>query len=126
MTLSFVFKGTKKDGTSQLYIRFKDGSLKTKNNDVRIKVEGVFVIPRLWNKTFNQVTPEHPNSTAINSKIIEFKTKMLDIQHKYSLGQIDFDTAKRMLSNEESAQSIKEYVRSVFSLYKEVTHVIIV
>ena len=39
MTLWFVFKGTKKDGTSQLDIRFKDGSLKNKNNDVRIKVD---------------------------------------------------------------------------------------
>ena len=123
MTLSFIFKGIKKDGSAQLYIRFKDGSLKRKDNDVRIKVEGVFVIPKLWNKTFSQVSPEHPNSTAINSKLIEFKTKMLDIQNKYSLGQIDFDTAKRMLSNEESAQSIKEYIRSVFSLYKEDTHV---
>ena len=60
MTLSFIFKGIKKDGSAQLYIRFKDGSLKRKDNDVRIKVEGVFVIPKLWNKTFSQVSPEHP------------------------------------------------------------------
>ena len=32
------------------------------------------------------------------------------------------DTEK-MLSNEESAQSIKEYIRSIFNLYKEKTHV---
>ena len=123
MTLSFIFKGIRKDGTAQLYIRFKDGSLDRADNDVRIKIEGVYIIPKLWNKTFSQVEPSHSNSLAINNKITEYKTKMLDVQNKYSLGQIDFDTAKKMLSNEESAQSIKEYIRSIFSLYKEKTHV---
>lgn len=41
MTLGFVFKGVRKDGTYQLYIRFKDGKLKRNDNDVRIKIEGV-------------------------------------------------------------------------------------
>lgn len=123
MTLSFIFKGTRKDGTAQLYIRFKDGSLDRADNDVRLKIEGVYIIPKLWNKTFSQVDPSHPNSLAINNKITEYKTKMLEVQNKYSLRQIDFDTVKKMLSNEESAQSIKEYIRSVFSLYKEKTHV---
>ena len=99
MTLSFIFKGNRKDGTAQLYIRFKDGSLDRADNDVRVKIEGVYIIPRLWNKTFSQVDPSHPNSLAINNKITEYKTKMLDVQNKYSLGQIDFDTAKKMLSN---------------------------
>jgi hypothetical protein len=103
MTLSFIFKGIRKDGTAQLYIRFKDGSLDRADNDVRIKIEGVYIIPKLWNKTFSQVEPSHSNSLAINNKITEYKTKML--------------------SNEESAQSIKEYIRSIFSLYKEKTHV---
>jgi len=48
MTLGFVFKTVRKsDGKAQLYIRFKDGTLKRKDNDKRIKVDGVFVLPKL-------------------------------------------------------------------------------
>ncbi|MGB2043046.1 MAG: Arm DNA-binding domain-containing protein [Flavobacteriaceae bacterium] len=110
MTLGFVFKGVRKDGTYQLYIRFKDGKLKRNDNDVRIKIEGVYIFKKLWNKTFSQVSPDHPNSEVINNKIIDYKAKMLEVQNKYNIGQIDFDTAKRMLSNKESAKSIKEYI----------------
>ena len=121
--INFVFKGVKKDGTSQLYVRLKDSKLKRKDNDKRIKLEGLSIIQKYWNKTFSQVLPEHPNSSAINDKITKYKVKMMDVHNKYSLGQIDFDLACKMLSSEESAQSIAEYIRTVFSLYKEKTHV---
>ena len=52
MTLSLIFKGIRKDDAAQLYIRFKYGSLDRSDNDLRIKVEGVYIIPKLWNKTF--------------------------------------------------------------------------
>jgi hypothetical protein len=69
MTLSFVFKGIRKDDAAQLYIRFKYGSIDRSDNDVRIKVEGVYIIPKLWNKTFSQAELSHSNSLAINNKI---------------------------------------------------------
>lgn len=121
--INFVFKGVKKDGTSQLYVRLKDSKLKRKDNDKRIKLEGLSINQKYWNKTFSQVLPEHPNSSAINDKITKYKVKMIDVQNKYSLGQIDFDLACKMLSSEESAQSIAEYIRTVFCLYKEKTHI---
>ena len=71
MTLSFVFKGIRKYDAAQLYIRFKYGSLDRSGNDVRIKVEGVYIIPKLWNKTFSQAELSHSNSLAINNKITE-------------------------------------------------------
>lgn len=69
MTLSFVFKGIRKDDAAQLYIRFKDRSLYRSDNDVMMKVEGVYIMPKLWNKTFSQVELSHSNSLAINNKI---------------------------------------------------------
>ena len=124
MTLGFVFKTVRKsDGKAQLYIRFKDGTLKRKDNDKRIKVDGVFVLPKLWNKTFSRVEPSHENSAAINDKLDKYWAKMKDVKNKYTLGQIDFDTAAKMLSSSESAKSIKEYIRTVFSQYKKPKHV---
>jgi hypothetical protein len=124
MTLGFVFKTVRKsDGKAQLYIRFKDGTLKRKDNDKRIKVDGVFVLPKLWNKTFSRVEPSHDNSAAINDKLDKYWAKMKDVKNKYTLGQIDFDTAAKMLSSSESAKSIKEYIRTVFSQYKKPKHV---
>lgn len=124
MTIGFVFKTVRKsDGKAQLYIRFKDGTLKRKDNDRRIKVDGVFVLPKLWNKTFSRVEPSHENSAAINDKLDKYWAKMKDVKNKYTLGQIDFDTAAKMLSSSESAKSIKEYIRTVFSQYKKPKHV---
>ena len=123
MTIGFVFKTVRKsDGKAQLYIRFKDGKLKRRDNDRRIKVEGVFINPKLWNKTFSRVEPSHENSAAINDKLDKYWTKMKDVKNKYVLGQIDFDTAAKMLSSSESAKSIREYIRTVFSDYKESKH----
>jgi hypothetical protein len=124
MTIGFVFKTVRKsDGKAQLYIRFKDGTLKRKDNDKRIKVDGVFVLPKLWNKTFSRVEPSHENSAAINDKLDKYWAKMKDVKNKYTLGQIDFDTATKMLSSSESAKSIKEYIRTVFSQYKKPKHI---
>lgn len=123
MTIGFVFKTIRKsDGKAQLYIRFKDGTLKRKDNDRRIKVDGVFVLPKLWNKTFSRVEPSHENSAAINDKLDKYWAKMKDVKNKYILGQIDFDTAAKMLSSSESAKSIREYIRTVFSDYKKPKH----
>lgn len=123
MTIGFVFKTIRKsDGKAQLYIRFKDGTLKRKDNDRRIKVDGVFVLPKLWNKTFSRVEPSHENSAAINDKLDKYWTKMKDVKNKYVLGQIDFDTAAKMLSSSESAKSIREYIRTVFNDYKKPKH----
>ena len=120
----FVFKGIRKtDGLSQLYIRFKDGSLLRKDNDKRIKVDGVYINPKLWNKTFNRVEPNHPNYNAINDIVGKYFAKMLDVKNSYLLKQIDFDTAVRMLSSNESAKSIKEYIRTIFSEYKNAKHI---
>ena len=114
--IRFVFKEIRKaDGMAQLYIRFKDTSLPRKDNDKRIKVDGVYINPKLWNKTFNRVEPNHPNSDAINDVVGKYFAKMLDVKNSYHLKQIDFDTAIRMLSSNESAKSIKEYIRTVFS-----------
>ena len=71
MTLSLIFKGIRKDDAAQLYIRFKYGSLDRSDNDVRIKVEGVYIMTKLWNKTFSQAELSHSNSLAINNKITE-------------------------------------------------------
>ena len=121
--VKFVFKGVRKaDGMAQLYIRFKDSSLRRKDNDKRIKVDGVYINPKLWNKTFNRVEPNHPNSDAINDVVGKYFTKMLDVKNSYHLKQIDFDTAIRMLSSSESAKSIKEYIRTVFNQYKKAKH----
>ncbi len=124
MTIGFVFKTVRKsDGKAQLYIRFKDGTLKRKDNDRRIKVEGIFILPQLWNKTFSRVEPSHENSAAINDKLDKYWFKMSDVKNKYVLGQIDFDTAAKMLSSSESAKSIKGYIRTVFSEYKKPKHI---
>jgi hypothetical protein len=123
MTIGFVYKTVRKsDGKAQLYIRFKDGTLKRKDNDKRIKIDGVFVLPKLWNKTFSRVEPSHENSAAINDKLDKYWAKMKDVKNKYTLGQIDFDTAAKMLSSSESAKSIKEYIRTVFKDYKKPKH----
>ena len=65
------------------------------------------MLPKLWNKTFSRVEPSHENSADINDKLDKYWAKMKDVKNKYTLGQIDFDTAAKMLSSSESAKSIK-------------------
>jgi len=121
--LRFVFKSVRKtDGKAQLYIRIKDSSLNRKDNDRRVKVDGVFIDPKLWNKSLSRVEVNHENCEAINDILLSYSKKMLDVRNKYNLKQIDFDTAVKMLSSDESATSIKEYIRTVFSEFKEAKH----
>ncbi|MDC3341351.1 Arm DNA-binding domain-containing protein [Flavobacteriaceae bacterium] len=123
MMLRFVFKSVRKtDGKAQLYIRIKDSSLNRKDNDRRVKVDGVFIDPKLWNKSLSRVEVNHENCESINDILLSYSEKMLDVRNKYNLKQIDFDTAVKMLSSAESAISIKEYIRTIFSQFKEAKH----
>lgn len=49
MTLKFFLESVKKDGSSLLRIRLKDGI-----NDVKINCPGIFIEPKDWDKSFNQ------------------------------------------------------------------------
>lgn len=122
MTIGFVFKGVKNDGTAQLYVRFKDGKLRSINSDRRIKVEGVFIDQTFWDKNLKKVTDKHPNSIFINKKISKYEKKMLEVKNMYQANKIDFNEAVSHLQTEKSSESILEFIRTKFSIYKKGTH----
>ena len=108
MTLKFFLGSVKKDGSSPLRIRLKDGI-----NDVKITCPGIFIKPKDWDKSFNLVNPNTPGAEAINYEISKYRIKIEEVKQKYLLKQIDFDLAKRMLSGSESSKSIREFVNKV-------------
>jgi len=105
MTLKFKLGKQKKDGSCPLQIRFKD-----KGRDSIISVSGVFVYPKFWLKEHSRVSTNHPASNEINEKIADREKKLLEIRAKYSIGTINFDIAKRMLSNSSVLDSIHAFI----------------
>lgn len=105
MTLNFKLGRQKKDGTCPLQIRFKD-----KGKDSIIAVSGVFIHPKMWQKHLNRVSPKHPMSQEINELLSKRQKKLLDVQAKYSMGSVDFNTAKQMLSNSSVLDEIHAFI----------------
>ena len=93
MTLKFFFGKARKDGTCPLRIRFKANELQ----DQKITIHGLAIRTNLWDKNLNRVLPEHPAYRDINEKISLYESKMRDVSEKYRVGNIDFDTACRMM-----------------------------
>jgi hypothetical protein len=105
MTLNFKLGRQKKDGTCPLQIRFKD-----KGKDSIIAVSGVFIKPKMWQKHLNRVSPKHPMAQEINELLSKRQKKLLDVQAKYSMGSVDFNTAKQMLSNSSVLDEIHAFI----------------
>lgn len=108
MTLKFFLGKAKKDGTSPLRIRLKDGA-----KDAKLTCPGIFIKAKDWDKNFCLVNPNTLGAEAINYEISKYRVKIEEVKQKYLLKQIDFDLAKRMLSGSESSKSILEFIDKV-------------
>ena len=112
MTLKFFFGKARKDGTCPLRIRFKANELQ----DQKITIQGLAIRTNLWDKNLNRVLPEHPAYRDINEKISLYESKMRDVSEKYRVGNIDFDTACRMMRSSSSMISIRDFINQLENL----------
>ena len=53
----------------------------------------------------------------INEKISLYESKMRDVSEKYRVGNIDFDTACRMMRSSSSMISIRDFINQLENLF---------
>lgn len=97
----------KKDGTFNIIIRFKDGA-----NDKKINIKGIAVEKRYWDATNSSIRTNHPNHEELNEVLDKYKRKIVDIKTKYSIGNIDFSTASKMLTGGTKTGTIEEFIET--------------
>ncbi|MDB2695535.1 Arm DNA-binding domain-containing protein [Flavobacteriaceae bacterium] len=113
MTLKFFFGNARKDGSCALRIRFKANRLR----DQKITIAGLSIHPKLWDKHLNRVLPSHPGYRDINEKIAKYESKMQDVAEKYRVGNINFETACRMLQSSSSMLSISDFIEQLNTIH---------
>jgi hypothetical protein len=95
----------KKNGFFNVVIRFKDGE-----NDKKINVKGISIERKYWDATNSSIRTNHPNHEEINEILDKYKVKIVDITTKYALGNVDFDTACKMLLGSSKTGTIEEFI----------------
>jgi hypothetical protein len=107
MTIKLGLGYQKKNGLYNVIIRFKDGE-----NDKRFNIKGVSIERKYWDATNSTVRTNHPNYEDINEILDKFKFKIVDITTKYSLGNIDYDTACKMLLGGSKTGTIEGFIET--------------
>lgn len=105
MTIKLGLGYQKKNGLFNVIIRFKDG-----DNDKRFNIKGISIEKRHWDSTNSTVRTNHPNYEDINEILDKYKLKIVDITTKYSLGNIDYDTACKMLLGGSKTGTIENFI----------------
>ena len=106
MTLKFFFGKPRQDNTCALRIRFKVSEIQ----DQKITIRGIAIQPKLWDSNLNRVKPNHPAYKDINEKIDKYEKKMREVAEKWRIGNINFETACRMMSSSTSMSSIRDFI----------------
>jgi hypothetical protein len=105
MTIKLGLGYQKKNGLFNVIIRFKDGE-----NDKRFNIKGISIERKYWDATNSTVRTNHPNYEDINETLDKYKLKIVDITTKYSLGNIDYDTACKMLLGGSKTGTIANFI----------------
>ncbi len=105
MTIKLGLGYQKKNGLFNVIIRFKDGE-----NDRRFNIKGIVIEKRHWDATNSSVRTSHPNFEDYNEILDRYKLKIIDITAKYSLGNIDYDTACKMLLGGSKTGTIESFI----------------
>jgi hypothetical protein len=105
MTIKLGLGYKKKNGFFNVIIRFKDG-----DNDKRFNIKGISIERKYWDATNSTVRTNHPNYEDINEILDKYKLKIVDITTKYSLGNIDYNTACKMLLGGSKTGTIANFI----------------